>query len=283
MVQNINQFAQAPVQGQLDMSFVGPIVTARVSNSQATPLIAGQAVKGDNTAPGTSQDGVPPVLSLSSNGDACIGFVARNIKDQNFPANSRLELAMEGACMYMTAEAAITRFNPVEYDTATNQVKAWAGVNPICGYAYDAAINANDLIRVITRSPQLTAANTSGGLKTVQVSATLAEINAGKVLIPGVAGKKITVLNVVNRSVGAFATGTGVVLESTNGAPVLVLTYLEAAIGASAVLYPSSANVTNGAGMAAPLGTGDGLQVVNSGTAQTGGTSQTYTITYTQA
>ena len=59
----------------------------------------------------------------------------------------------------------ITRFGPVEYNTATNTVLAWQGVNPICGYAYDAAINAGDLIRVLVKSPQLSAQNTAQGLK----------------------------------------------------------------------------------------------------------------------
>ena len=271
----------------MDLSFVGSVVSARVSSSQSGSLIAGQAVKGDNTTPGTSQDGVPPVLSLASASDPAIGFVVRNIKDQNFSANARLELALAGAVMYMTSDTAnsgaITRFSPVEYSTANNTVLAWGGVNPIVGIAYDAAINAGDLIRVLIKSPQLEASNTSGGVKTVTVTATQAQINAGLTLIPGVTGKKIDVLNVVNRVVGTFATGTSVELESTNASPVAVLTYLEAAIGGTTVLYPNSANVTTGAGFAAALGSGDGLQVVNNGSAQTGGTSMQFTITYTQA
>lgn len=283
MAQNINQFAQAPVDGQLDLSFIGPIVSARVSNSQAVALIAGQAVKGDNAAPGTSFDGPPPLLSLGSNGEPCIGFVVRNVKDASYPANARLELAMDGACMYKTANGAITRFNPVEYDIATNKIGPWGGINQICGYAYDAAINNGDLIRIITRSPQLTSANTSGAVKTVTVSSTLAEINAGKVLLPAVAGKKITIVDYTARVTGAFATGTSVIIESTNGTPVLVSTIAEAGLTNGAILKPTSANTTLGAGFSVPLGSGDGLQVVNSGAAQTGGTKIDWTFLYTQA
>lgn len=280
---NINSFAQTPVDGELDLSFIGPVVSARTSNSQVTALIAGQAVAGDNATPSTSQDGVPPVISLASNSVPCVGFVARNIKDQNFPANARLELAMDGACMYKTSSSTIARFAPVEFDIATNTVLAWGGINPICGFAYDAAVTSGDLIRILIKSPQLSSANTSAGVKTVTVTATLAQINAGLILIPGSAGKKIDVLNVINRVTGTFASGTSVELESTNASPVAVLTYLEAAIAGTTVLYPNSANVTTGAGFSAPLGTGDGLQVVNNGSAQTGGTSMQFTITYTQS
>lgn len=284
----INQFAQTPVQGQLDLSFIGPVVTARVANSQVAALIAGQMVVGDTTTPGTAQDGVPPVISLPGNSTAGLGFVARNIKDQNFPANARLELAMDGACMYMTSSTAnsgaITRFSAVEFDSATNTVLAWAGVNPICGFAYDASINAGDLIRVIIKSPQFSASNPPSDVKTVRVVATLAQINAGLTLIAGVAGKAITLLNYTGQVTGTFATGTGLFLESTNGTPVVASTVLTADIAGTGVITPNSANTTLGLGFATPLGTGDGLKVIkDGGTALTGGTSIAFTLTFQQA
>lgn len=284
---NINSFAQTPVQGQMDLSFLGSVVTARVSNSQVTALIAGQAVKGDTAAPSTAQDGPPPVLSLASASDPALGFVVRNIKDINAPANARIELAMDGSCMYMTSDAAnsgaITRFAPVEYNVTNNTVVAWAGVNPIVGYAYDAAINSGDLIRVLVRSPQLSGSNTSSSIKNATVVATLAQINAGLIIIPGVTGKKITVTSYVAQVTGNFATGTSVELESTNASPVAVTTIAEAGLTTGAVLTPNSANTTLGVGFGGPLGSGDGLKVVNNGTAQTGGTSIQFNVSYTQA
>lgn len=280
---NINSFGQTPVQGQMDLSFVGAVVTAYVSANQATALIAGQCVKGDNTAPGTAQDGPPPVMALASASDPCIGFVSRNIKDINAPTYSRVELAMAGSCMYMTATAAITRFGPVEYNTSTNKVTAWAGVNPIVGYAYDAAISADDLIRVLIRSPQIGSENTTQLVKTVNVTATLAQINAGLTLIPGVTGKKITLLDYTARVNGSsFAGGTNVLLQSTNGTPVVASTIAEAGLVSGAVLKPTSANTTLGAGFSVPLGTSDGLQVAATGT-HTTATGITFTLTYNQA
>lgn len=284
---NINSFAQTPVQGQMDLSFIGPVVTARVSNSQVTALIAGQAVKGDVATPGTAQDGVPPVLSLTNATDPAIGFVVRNIKDINAPANARIELAMDGACMYMTSDAAnsgaIARFAPVEYNTTNNTVVAWAGVNPIVGYAYDASINAGDLIRVLIRSPQLGTTSTGQNVKTAQVTLTLAQINAGAVLIPGIAGKKINLIDYTARVNGAsFAGGTNVILESTNGTPVVASTIAEAGLVTTAILKPTSANTTLGAGFSVPLGSGDGLQLVSTGT-HTTTTGLTLTLNYTQA
>lgn len=286
----INQFKQTPVVGQMDFSSPGiDLFPARVSSniSSGVTLSPGQAVKGDNATPTSAYDGIFPVLPLANASDPLLGFVKYNLKDINYPVNSRLELATNGAIIYQASDTAnsgaIARFSPVEYSTANNDVLAWGGLNPICGYALDAAINAGDLIRIRVASPQLSNVNTTQSPKLLTVTATLAQINAGLVLIPGVTGKKITVTNVFNRSVGAFATGTSVELESTNATPVAVLTYLEAAIGSSANLFPNSSNVTIGAGFCATLGSGDGLQVVNNGTAQTGGTSMTFTIEYTQA
>jgi hypothetical protein len=188
---------------------------------------------------------------------------------------------MENSCMYMTASGAITRFGPVEYNTGTNQVTAWAGVNPIVGYAYDAAINANDLIRVLIRNPQLSGSNTNGTLKVAQFTVTQAQINAGLTLIPGVAGKAITVTNYQMQTTGSFATGTAIVLEDTNVSPVVVTTVVTADL--ANVNFPGAAGNTVGVGFGQPLTSGKGLQVVKTGSAFTGGTAALITVTYTQA
>ena len=280
---NINSFAQTPVQGQMDLSFIGSVVSARVSANQATALIAGQAVAGDATAPTTSQDGVPPVIALTNGSVPAIGFVVRNIKDINAPTNARVELALDGACMYMTSDSTIVginRFAPVEYNATANTVLAWQGVNPIVGYAYDAAINAGDLIRVLIRSPQLTASNTSSSVKNATVTLTQAQINAGTTIIPAVAGKTITVLNYVANATGSWATGTAIVLEDTNASPVAVTTIAQADI--ANVNFPGAAGNTLGT-FGAPLTSGKGLQAVHTGSAFTGGTNITFNISYTQA
>jgi hypothetical protein len=180
---NINQFAQTTVLGQLDLEFHGSVISGAVASGQATPLIAGQPVKVEN-----SVGGAPKVLALAAATDPVHAFVVRNLKDQNFPALARLELAMDNSVMYMVASAAIARFGNVEIDFATpGNVNPSGGVNPVVGFALDEAVNVGDLIRVYIRVP-------SGGIspanqvRTVDVTATLEDINAGKFLIQCVFG-----------------------------------------------------------------------------------------------
>lgn len=275
---NINQFDLAPVQGQLDLLGPTTVITGQVDAGQATALVAGQAVK-----MATTNGGVPKFVALTANTDKAFGFVCRNIKDVNDPTYSNFELAINDSIMWMTAGGVITRGANVEVVYTTNKVIASAGVNPVVGIALDGAPNGNgDLIRVIIKSPTIT--GTTAAVQTVDVVATLAQINAGLVLIPGQTGQKITVLNYIGRVVGTFATGTGVFLESNNGTPVVVSTILTADIAGSGLIGPTSTNTTLGAGWGAALGSGDGLQVIKDGaTALTGGTSIEFTITYKQA
>lgn len=273
----LNQFSQNVVLGQLDaQSRGGSIFSCEVSTNQVAALVAGQPVKLDTA----SAVGVPKILSLSAASDPTFGIVAFVLKDINYPANARVEVATEGSVIYLNSSAAITRGAAVEADTSVvGNVITSAGINPIIGIALDGATAANQLIRIyVTTLP----ARKAGGLQVATITATLAQINAGLVLIPGVTGKKITVSNYTARVTGAFATGTAVLLEDTAGSPVLVSTLAEAGLTNGAILLPSSANTTLGAGFAVPLTSGAGLQVANSGSAQTGGTSIQFTITYFQ-
>lgn len=286
-----NMFRMVPVQGGLDLEFAGSVITARVSPNQATPLIAGQAVKLDTAITG----GVPAVVALAADTDSPIGFVARNLKDASDAANANFELALDGTVMWMTASAAITRGDKLQTVIASNKVATNAGTNPIVGWALDAAAGDGSVFRAYILAPAYAAAQniaTIAGLQAAldarpqvaTVSATLAEINAGKVLIAGVTGKQITILDFVERVTGNFATGTAMVLESTNGTPVLVQTELVAALTNGAIVLPqaSDTNETLGAGFAVALGVNDGLQVVKTGSAMTGGTKVDFQITYTQ-
>lgn len=278
MALNPNQFTQIPVAGQVDLlggssSVIAAAVSASASGA-LVPFVAGQAVKIDTANVG----GIPKMLPLAANTDPVYGFVVYNIKDASHAVGTNFELALNGTYMYMTASAAILPGAALEYDNATQTVKTSAGVNPVVGFALDAASANGSLLRVRISVAQIAASGSESDV--VQVTATLAQINAGLVIIPGVSGKKILVTNYTARVAGGFATGTAVILESTNATPVLVTTLAEAGLTNGAVLTPASANTTIGAGFAVPLGSGDGLQVVNSGAAQTGGTSIQFTISY---
>lgn len=276
-----NQFSQTPVVGQIDLDG-GPenVISCLVDHAQSTALVPGQFVKMATTA-----GGPPHVIAISADTDQSFGIACYNLKDASYPPDSKVEVALFGTVIWMNSGGSITRGASVEAVAATpGNVVTSGGVNPVIGFALDGATGANQLMRVYVQAP-FAAVNSAltNRVQTAVVTATLAEINAGKVLIPGSTGQAITVSSVIARVTGTFATGTSVELESTNGTPVPVLTYAETAIAGTTVLVNNAANVTVGAGFGVALGTGDGLQVVNNGSAQTGGTSIEFTITYTQA
>jgi hypothetical protein len=278
MNQTLNQFAQTSNLGMLDLqSRGGTVISVAVSSNIGTgTLVAGQPVKLDTAQTG----GVPQVLPCTSDADPVFGFVNFSLKDQSFASGARLEIALVGCVMFMNSNAAITRGAPVEIDiTAAGNVGPSAGINPIVGYALDSASATGQLLRVfITTLP----AQKAGVVQAGVVSATLAEINAGQVLIPAVAGKTITVTNYTFRVTGTFTTATAVVLQSTNANPVVVTTEAIADVTDGAVLGPYSTGATLGAGFAAPLGVGDGLEIAKTGTAAAGGTSIEVTVSYVQ-
>lgn len=273
---NPNQFTQIPVAGQVDLLYgpsnvIGVAVSASATGAQY-PIVAGQGVKIENSA-----GGIPKILPLTSVTDPVFGFVVFDIKNINRLQGNNLSLARPGTLIYLPASGAIARGANVQYNYLTGNVEPAGGVNPTCGLAYDAAVNAGDLIRVEVASPKV-----ASGVAdlVVEVVATLAQINAGLVLIPGVAGKQIIVNDYIARVAGAFTTGTSVELESTNASPVAISTIAEAGLTNGAVLTPQSSNTTLGTGFGNALGSGDGVQVVNNGSAQAGGTSITFTINY---
>ena len=146
-----NMFTQETVAGQVDLSVSnGGVVSAEVYASEAVPLVPGQAVKIVDSA-----GGVPKVTALAANTESTFGIVLRNIKDVSYPAKAPLEIGMMGCVVYMTSSAAIARGAAVEMIYTTNKVVTNAGVNPPIGIAYDKATGADQLIRVMLRTPVL--------------------------------------------------------------------------------------------------------------------------------
>lgn len=123
----------------------------------------------------------------------------------------------------------------------------------------------------------------SSKVQTALVTATLAEINAGKTLIAAVAGKSITILDYKAKVSGNFSTTTAVLVQDTTGTPVVIATNAVAALSDGNILNEKTSNVTMGAGYLATLAAGKGVVVANSGSAATGGTSITFRIDYTIA
>lgn len=274
MVLNPNQFALETVQGQLDLLAPGTVISGQVSASQATAIVPGQPLKLEDSAGGT-----PKFLSLAADTDETFGFMVRNIKDISRSASDSLEVAIAGAVMVMTAGAAIPRGAKVEVVAATSKVIKWAGANPVVGIALDKAAADTDLIRVYITTPAGAAAD-AGNLQTLNATVTLAEINAGKVIIPGTAGKQLLVTNFVERVNGAFTTGTSVDLIS-DATSVNVESSAQAQLTNGAVLVPGSTGVTLGAGFGVLLPAGEGLKVAKTGSNFAGGTDIKFTVSYT--
>lgn len=120
-------------------------------------------------------------------------------------------------------------------------------------------------------------------VQTALVTATLAEINAGKTLIAAVVGKSITIHDFKAKVSGNFATTTAVLVQDTTGTPVVIATAAVAALSNANILNEKTTNVTMEAGYLATLAAGKGVVVANSGSAATGGTSITFRIEYTIA
>ena len=267
----MNQFAITTVAGQMDLEFHGGVLSAIVSPNQSGSLVAAQAVKVEDTTGGAIK-----VLARTSTTDPIFGIIARNPKNASFSLGMPVELAQANSAIYMTALGAISRGASVEIDFSTNSVTPALGINPILGIALDKAVNAGDLIRILLRDVPYVASPAS---KVASGTFTLAQINAGATLIPGVAGKQITVENFVQRVTGAFTTTTSVNLQSS-ATSVVVEAAAVAGLTNGAVLVPGSANVTLGAGFGAALPAGEGVVVANVGTAAAGGTSIAYTVEY---
>lgn len=153
MALNINQFAQSPVQGQLDLAINPTVVSGVVSSTSAGGLIAGQAVKMVDAA-----GGIPTFVEAALNTDDVYGFLCYNIKNSTFEVGEAVEIAcMRNSVMYMTASGAIARNAQVMVVIASKKVATWSASARIIGRAFDKAAADGDLIRVTIDLPGATA------------------------------------------------------------------------------------------------------------------------------
>jgi hypothetical protein len=120
-----------------------------------------------------------------------------------------------------------------------------------------------------------------GKVYAARFSATLAEINAGKDILPVKGGGQITVLGVSIVVTGAFATLTDVRISDKTSGPVDVVTWAQANLTNGAKLNEMSANSSLGTGFNAPLAAPNGLQIRKTGSTGTGGTSISGVVLFT--
>ena len=268
---DLNQFSIETEQGALDQSMgLENSFVCQVSASQVGTLVAGQAVKIEDTA-----GAVLKILACDANSDNVFGFVVRDLKKASWVADEPIRIASDGVILYMTSGAAIAKGANVEIVASTKRVITNAGTNPIVGTSIDKATATSQLVRVYIKSFQ-TPQTTSPLVQTARVTATLAEVNAGKVIIPAVTGKQIQVTNYSARVAGTFTTTTSVDLRDTTGTIVAALPV--AVLGASTTAVPLAAHL--GAGFGAPLTVSEPLNVAKVGAAAAGGTSIVFTVSY---
>ena len=147
MVQNINQFQQAPSKGDLDLGVLSDNVVSVKVDDNSAELLPGDAVKVLDT-----NSAIPTVTAIAAAADTSYGFITRNTKDNNYVGGDRLELAITGTAIYLEAGGAISRDAEVEVSADGSQVVVSGGTNPVIGKTYDKASGAGDLIRVIVKT-----------------------------------------------------------------------------------------------------------------------------------
>ena len=149
MAQNINQFAQGPQKGEVDLRLGGSVVACQVDVTSAGGLVPGQAVKMVD-----SLGGVPKVVECAADSDDVFGFIAYNIKNKFFAALDYVEVAaMRNSVMYMESSAAVARFAKVMIVLAGSKVATATTGKTIVGRAYDKATASGALIRVVIDLP----------------------------------------------------------------------------------------------------------------------------------
>lgn len=114
------------------------------------------------------------------------------------------------------------------------------------------------------------------------VSVTLAELNAGKVIIAAIPGRTIKIVGYTMIFNGTFTTATDIRLQDSNSSPVLISTV--AIANATAAQNANSdvvgTGVTNGAGCFANLTASKGVSIAKTGSSAAGGTSIMVKVLY---
>lgn len=154
MSQNMNQFKQTPVVGSLDLQTnANPAVfTCRfkdVSDEGAT-LVPGEGVKLVDL--GTSDFISPPIVDERATTDVIFGVKIYSTKENTSADGEIVQIAGDGAVLFMNAGAAIARGAKVELVDATpGNVITSAGTNRILGTCLDKATAADQIVRILVK------------------------------------------------------------------------------------------------------------------------------------
>lgn len=144
---NINQFAQVPVRGQLDLQIAkSGIIQGVVSASQATALKAGDAVKLDTSS------GVIPSFIAAATSDIAIGNVVFDEKKAAPVAGDVIQVALQsGAAVVMWCAAGATIVAGASVEDLTAATMQTLASGKMRGVALDPG-TSGQLFRVILRN-----------------------------------------------------------------------------------------------------------------------------------
>ncbi len=123
---------------------------------------------------------------------------------------------------------------------------------------------------------------TYGKQRIARGKATIAQLNAGLVIAPGIGERSIIVNSASCRAIGGAVTAvTTIDLQSTNGTPVVAATFAQAQLTQNTLLEVPATGTTMGAGWNTELGLGDGLKLIKNGVDIATATHVEYIVGYT--
>ena len=188
-----------------------------------------------------------------------IGFL------QNLPADTKpAEIAGPSGGSKAIAAGTITAGNFLKTDSNGHLLAIGPNETARCvAMALLSAVD-NDVFEVLVLQPYLQSGSSVVGVSSIEVTATLAQINTGTEIIAGVAGKKIKIHSMNFMANGSFGTGTAIVLEdSTTGTDFVSLA--QAQLTDNNPLAPGETGVTLGAAFVDGGAAGEGLKIAKTG------------------
>lgn len=189
-----------------------------------------------------------------------IGFL------QNLP-NTAEAAEIAGACGGARGIAAgvITAGNFLKTDASGHllAIGAYESANAVA-VALESAVD-NNVFEVYVLPAGTKVTGGSGGVPVfARITATLAQVNAGTIILPAIAGRKLYLHSFVAMPNGSAATGTAIVLEdSATGTDFVSIAQAQATD--NAILMPAVTGVTLGAAMGDGGAVGEGLKITKTG------------------
>lgn len=152
--QNANQFSQTPVVGSLDLQTNSnpAVFTCRFKDASegGATLLPGEGVKLVDL--GANDFAGPPIVDERATTDVIFGVKIFTTKENTAEDGDIVQIAGDGAVIFMNAGAAILRGAEVELVDATpGNVITSAATNRILGVCLDKATAANQTVRILIK------------------------------------------------------------------------------------------------------------------------------------